>query len=238
MEGDASKTEKPQPPPFTDEDVACCIKVLNALGRDEETFNSKPMKPLRKALAPLVEIQRRKMFDGLSKDEYLARQNSRKRRKMEDFRKKQDDRKLINSRQMRKARMERLEALTMQGAGDVELEALLVPDGVAGSSLPRAAIMDGEVTVEGERKEESGADSGAEGPIVTVTDPTHPRPKLHNPRSCYTCAAKFTELHHFYDRMCPPCAKLNYGKRYELADLRGRVVIVTGARVKIGTVVL
>ena len=51
---------------------------------------------------------------------------------------------------------------------------------------------------------------------------------------CYVCKTDFHELHHFYDQMCPPCAELNYAKREQTADLRGRVVLVTGARVKIG----
>ena len=34
--------------------------------------------------------------------------------------------------------------------------------------------------------------------------------------------------------MCPSCAELNFAKRTELADLRGRVALVTGGRVKIG----
>src|SRR5256885_14550611 len=34
--------------------------------------------------------------------------------------------------------------------------------------------------------------------------------------------------------MCLPCAEFNYRKRTELADLRGRVALLTGGRVKIG----
>ena len=34
--------------------------------------------------------------------------------------------------------------------------------------------------------------------------------------------------------MCPSCAELNFAKRTELADLRGRVALLTGGRVKIG----
>ena len=52
--------------------------------------------------------------------------------------------------------------------------------------------------------------------------------------SCYVCKRQFTTLHHFYDQLCPPCAKLNFGKRTESADLRGRVALLTGGRVKIG----
>jgi len=51
---------------------------------------------------------------------------------------------------------------------------------------------------------------------------------------CYVCKEPFTELHHFYDQLCPPCADLNYRKRGELADLSGRVALLTGGRVKIG----
>jgi NAD(P)-dependent dehydrogenase (short-subunit alcohol dehydrogenase family) len=54
------------------------------------------------------------------------------------------------------------------------------------------------------------------------------------PQHCYVCKTKFTVLHHFYDQLCPSCAEFNYAKRTELADLQGRVALLTGGRVKIG----
>src|SRR5512143_1668767 len=61
------------------------------------------------------------------------------------------------------------------------------------------------------------------------------RPReLLEPRSCYVCKAEYRQLHFFYDALCPSCAELNYEKRFQAADLRGRVALVTGARVKIG----
>ena len=57
---------------------------------------------------------------------------------------------------------------------------------------------------------------------------------VRDERNCYICKASFTELHHFYDSMCRRCGDLNYGKRTQTADLRGRVAVITGARVKIG----
>ena len=54
------------------------------------------------------------------------------------------------------------------------------------------------------------------------------------PQHCYTCKRDFSEIHHFYDQLCPACAALNFAKRSELADLRGRVALLTGGRVKIG----
>jgi NAD(P)-dependent dehydrogenase (short-subunit alcohol dehydrogenase family) len=55
-----------------------------------------------------------------------------------------------------------------------------------------------------------------------------------DPRCCYVCKRDYTAIHHFYDHLCPPCAALHFAKRTELADLRGRVALVTGGRVKIG----
>ena len=52
--------------------------------------------------------------------------------------------------------------------------------------------------------------------------------------NCYVCKRDYTELHHFYDQLCPSCAAFNFGKRTETADLRGRVALLTGGRVKIG----
>jgi NAD(P)-dependent dehydrogenase (short-subunit alcohol dehydrogenase family) len=50
----------------------------------------------------------------------------------------------------------------------------------------------------------------------------------------YVCKQKYTQIHDFYDQLCPECAALNFTKRTERADLHGRVALVTGARVKIG----
>ncbi len=53
-------------------------------------------------------------------------------------------------------------------------------------------------------------------------------------RVCYVCKTPYTELHHFYDQLCPACGDSNYAARTELTDLRGRVALLTGGRVKIG----
>jgi NAD(P)-dependent dehydrogenase (short-subunit alcohol dehydrogenase family) len=54
------------------------------------------------------------------------------------------------------------------------------------------------------------------------------------PQNCYICKKDYSQIHHFYDQLCPTCAELNFHKRAELADLRGRVALLTGGRVKIG----
>ena len=57
---------------------------------------------------------------------------------------------------------------------------------------------------------------------------------LESPGNCYICKAEFTQLHFFYDTMCPACAELNYQKRFQTADLKGQVALITGSRLKIG----
>ena len=78
-------------------------------------------------------------------------------------------------------------------------------------------------------QQEADDESAAHVPYG-VADGTRTRELQH----CYVCKRKFTGSHHFYDQMCPACADFNFAKRTELADLRGRVALVTGGRVKIG----
>ena len=64
-------------------------------------------------------------------------------------------------------------------------------------------------------------------------DAAQPRESIE-PKHCYVCKRKYSALHFFYDQLCPDCAAFNYAKRTELADLHGRVALLTGGRVKIG----
>src|SRR5829696_2947344 len=66
-----------------------------------------------------------------------------------------------------------------------------------------------------------------------ITDGTAAEECL-DPQHCYICKQPFSRIHHFYDQLCPACADFNYAKRSELADLRGRVALLTGGRIKIG----
>jgi NAD(P)-dependent dehydrogenase (short-subunit alcohol dehydrogenase family) len=59
-------------------------------------------------------------------------------------------------------------------------------------------------------------------------------PELETPRKCYVCKAAYRRLHPFYDQLCPSCGDENHARRTATVDLRGRVALVTGARVKIG----
>ena len=70
--------------------------------------------------------------------------------------------------------------------------------------------------------------------IALETATSIPALQLEKPRDCYICKGEFTQVHFFYDSMCPACAGFNYEKRFQSASLEGRVALITGARLKIG----
>jgi NAD(P)-dependent dehydrogenase (short-subunit alcohol dehydrogenase family) len=73
-------------------------------------------------------------------------------------------------------------------------------------------------------------------PRTTNHEPstTNAEPRTPHDRVCYVCKTAYSQLHHFYDQLCPACADFNFAARTERADLRGRVALLTGGRVKIG----
>jgi NAD(P)-dependent dehydrogenase (short-subunit alcohol dehydrogenase family) len=58
--------------------------------------------------------------------------------------------------------------------------------------------------------------------------------EFSSPRKCYVCKGVYSRVHPFYDQLCPSCGDENHARRTATVDLRGRVALVTGARVKIG----
>ena len=58
--------------------------------------------------------------------------------------------------------------------------------------------------------------------------------ELESSRNCYVCKEEFKKLHHFYDTMCTDCGDFNYAKRFQTADVKDQVAVITGSRLKIG----
>ena len=72
------------------------------------------------------------------------------------------------------------------------------------------------------------------GDPATAADAGAEERRTRDLQHCYVCKQKYSQIDVFYDQLCPPCAAFNYAKRGESADLRGRVALLTGGRVKIG----
>lgn len=210
----------------SDEELAQCVAVLKKF-RDEDAHaqfaNAPRFKPLRTALLPLITELRAKFFHGNSADSDARRQERKRKRKIERAREKALDQQFINNTKLRAERLARLTALTAENP-----QLAQVPDGVAASDAAPKLLTSGEEP-DSKKGEQEEADE-----VQDSEEKKKEAAKLNAHRACYTCKQKFKELHHFYDRLCPSCAELNYAKRLQTADLRGHVAIVTGARVKIG----
>ncbi len=57
---------------------------------------------------------------------------------------------------------------------------------------------------------------------------------LHKSRRCYICKTLYHTLQRQYHLLCETCASFNAAKRVQRCDLRGRVALITGGRIKIG----
>ena len=216
------------------------------------SFHHRRHKPLRVALQPLlVELRGQLGHYGKDPKAFRATKQSKRdlnRRKMQE---KALDRESQNKTRMRAERLARLNQLMLQNDEAVTDAPLC--------SLPTTT----KTTGEEEEKEENGDCSGARAPRIPSvpdgcsgasaafvrrpsaggesnissepesTDGTPPT-VLHQPRQCYACKRRYRTLHHFYGSLCPECASLNWAKRTQTANLKGRVALVTGARVKIG----
>ena len=212
---------------ITGADLRTTIRVLQAVAtlnrrgkrphgddKDEglEAYKHVNLRPFRKALAPCLDLHKRTMFNGKDEEEHYMQRLAERSLKRQKTAEKALQKQYINSAALRKGRTEKLKQLQDDGADEemAKLKAFLIPDGhVDATPAANTPLLE---------------DGKADEEAVKM-------PKL---RSCYVCKVRFRERHHFYDQLCPSCAPLNWTKRLQTADLRGRVAVVTGARVKIG----
>lgn len=201
--------------------AAAVVDLLEALARD------------LRLLAEIDEPTRRRLViaaGAISRPDRYARKALSKRlvRQKNDARRDADQAVLESTgiRALRKAPVfvTPREAVAMP---KLPVEALLAdapgPDG-AGDDAWAAA----------EARREEAVEAAAAPAGVDAPPPAAPGARVVEPRHCYVCKVDFHDLHFFYDQMCAECAELNWRKRNQTADLRGRVALVTGARVKIG----
>ena len=214
-------------------DVTACCRVLDALAANMQIVSASPrLKGLRKSLGPFVEAEGAKRFGGASREDNDARRRAAQDSNRSQQQAKARDRKFIENTLLRQGRRAKLDALKSQCDDDRLL--LLVPDGL-GAQLPPACERSLPAPAAEDHADSSAVGDDDAGAIMVGRCGGQPTPPaLDYPRACYTCKIRFTQLHFFYDQLCPTCAELNYRKRQQTADLSGKVAVLTGARVKIG----
>ena len=229
----------PQLDGITFGELETAVKVLTALGDglrkkkkrkhhgDQEgegeddgpldSYKHVNLRPLRKALAPCIELQQRLMYQGKSEKEFFEEKMNARSLKRQKMAEKHHQRKHIADTALRRGRIQRLKE-KQEEAQDEEmkkLQLMMIPDGHVETDVEATNKL--LLMANGEKHEEKQESA-----------------RLPNLRSCYVCKVRFRELHHFYDQLCPSCAALNWEKRHQTADLTNKVAVVTGSRVKIG----
>eukprot|EP00741_Cyanophora_paradoxa_P015021 tig00020830_g14492.t1 len=214
---------------FSAGELATAVKVLQALNDKPELLEDDALKELRRAGQLFVLRAGKTYFKGKGIAEYAQDRFRRKAAATRRQRAKQLDAAFVNNTQLRANRIEALSRLALADAPATPLleGSPVVPAIAAAPAEPSA----GGAPVDGDR---DGGGGGGDGGGVVSVNAQGERELQYELRSCYICKVRFTRLHHFYDRLCPGCAALNYEKRMQSADLRGRIALVTGARVKIG----
>jgi NAD(P)-dependent dehydrogenase (short-subunit alcohol dehydrogenase family) len=186
------------------------------------------LRPLRKALAECLQMQQRLMYQGKSHDQYMDDKADARTLKRQKMAERDQQKKYIADTALRRGRIARLKEKQAESQDEEQAKhkklvmMMMIPDGHVETTTTTTTDDNQEGAqrlLANETEEENG------------TTPAIQLPKL---RSCYVCKARFRELHHFYDQLCPPCAALNWEKRHQTADLTGKVAVVTGSRVKIG----
>jgi len=177
------------------------------------------MRTLRKALAGVFEVHKLLLFNGKSEEQHYRDRTVERSIKRQKMAERMTQKKYIADTELRRGRVEKFERLKMDAADEenAKLQRFMIPDGhvdTVGGDTSVAMITNGD-----EKGEEAKMDTGI---------------KLPNLRSCYVCKVRFRDLHSFYDQLCPGCAKLNFEKRHFSVSLKGKIAVVTGARVKIG----
>jgi NAD(P)-dependent dehydrogenase (short-subunit alcohol dehydrogenase family) len=205
--------------------VRDAIELLERLGADLRAL-AELDEPLRIRLVTAAgQLSRPDRYSRKALGKVLARQRSQARRDADRARLDQTGIRLLRKEPMYRTPLPR-PAMPLDAPVRDDAE----PDAWAAAEARRAEPID-------ERNESAGCGDpagfagGAGGGAPRGIDDAI---RVEAARLCYVCKTEFHELHHFYDQMCPPCAALNFDKRHQTADLRGRVALVTGGRVKIG----
>ncbi|RLN51081.1 hypothetical protein BBJ28_00000756 [Nothophytophthora sp. Chile5] len=234
-QGEANDNEATAPQeemPFTEAELETTFKVLDVIAKRKELLGQSNMRAFRKHLAPVTELMEGRKFGGVGRKKYLEDKAIREEKRARHNQRKMHDRRHINSSALRRERLSKLESLLEQGKDDAGRALPMIADGVAGEDVchSSADLIGGpepalkklcQDETEQAREEKAAADKKEASALLGF-------------RSCYTCKSRFDKIHHFYDQLCPRCAGLNFSKRFHTADLRGKVALVTGARVKIG----
>jgi NAD(P)-dependent dehydrogenase (short-subunit alcohol dehydrogenase family) len=212
----------------TAKDITDCIRILEALVSEPSGLAEVDLETRNRLLTAAGRISRPQRTE----QRLLSR--ALRKKKAHDSRA-QDEARLARTG-IRQKRLEPVfitpEPLALQASQGGTFAAPSLELGSSVSVVEAAAAATGAHAADAGDATASAADNGASYPGNVASAAREP--PLNNPRCCYVCKRTCSYVHSFYDQMCAECGDFNYQKRSQTADLRGRVALISGARVKIG----
>jgi hypothetical protein len=208
-----------------DELLESALKVFSELEKNPKAIKNSRFKYLRKKAGHVI-MEANNILKSVDSS---RRRNEKKQLKEE---KKQHDKSVLRSREMieqkRKAAEQRgLKIIDLQSKTD----AVAIPS-QTGSFIPTnvpIVALPPPVALPKSNRGVSIKDDNDENDDQSSTSSSFTRSenltKINNPISCYICKSFFKDIHFFYSQLCPECAALNWEKRMQMADLRGKIVI-------------
>ena len=221
--------------------IATCERVLRAVARHPPSLGTnKNFRGIRRALNPFLHWQQSgnddyavivKGGNGAEERQSFRGTKLSKRFSHRQFRKqaiKAHDEAALNKSALRAERIRKLQQLLADNKA--QLAAITAgraeDEGGVAIAEERAPAVDIMVP--------DGTASAHDELAARVQDAFEDKRRTVQAQVCYICKAQYHRLHVLYADLCPDCAELNYSKRFQTADMRGRVALVTGGRVKIG----
>jgi hypothetical protein len=244
------------------DDIKATEHVLKFLKANTEIFlhgTDSGLNAIRALVRTLSSTLEKQEYEGLTQREYITKRlrgAEKELKKSREKRLRDLDKAYINNRQLREGRIEALLALTAPTqlllSHESESHSTVTPitnelnrkrkaeeegQNQKDTKVAKNASSQSEKLAEASREAADLAafmHEEAERLYQEEDKELRSKKELFYPRSCYICKRRFYQLHHFYDQLCPECADLNWKKRNQTADLRGKVALVTGCRMKIG----
>jgi NAD(P)-dependent dehydrogenase (short-subunit alcohol dehydrogenase family) len=200
--------------------LATCERVLTLLGQHRDALDTSRFKRLKR-LGAVFNAHYDKIYAEQTMSKRQRQRQAKRDASVAEQRQRALDRKFRDNTAIRQKRILELEKLQAQ----LEPPALPAIAAVAASSHDNDDDDD-------EHDDDDGSVAVAPQQLSVIGSDGVPRYRI--PQSCYVCKRFYFERHHFYDCLCVTCAAFNWSKRQRVVDLRGKVVLLTGGRIKIG----
>eukprot|EP01064_Diplonema_japonicum_P030531 TRINITY_DN520_c0_g2_i4.p1 TRINITY_DN520_c0_g2~~TRINITY_DN520_c0_g2_i4.p1 ORF type:complete len:600 (+),score=170.34 TRINITY_DN520_c0_g2_i4:148-1800(+) len=212
---------------FSTEELEATLKVVGKLRMDPEVFLKDQVLKTTGLWRWINRPPELRNKSKLVNKELCKSVRTQKRKLM-----KEEDKRKLAKTEMRIARDEALERLLTI---DTDQQRALLIENEKGCALQITGSATEQALINAANNAET-ADSATLIPAVGTApaDDKESPGELNSSRKCHICKESFIELHHFYYALCQKCGTFNYGKRIQTRDLTGKVVLLTGSRIKIG----